>query len=142
MSTTSQLTESLHRILENPNRGVVGLVDDLLKMCQKGRLRLDWTADRCRVCSFGGAREEVIDLPLRKSVFRAILARIATLCNEHTPNSVSPYGGKGKLLIDASPSAVFKVTFVNSSTEQKLELMATATSIPGNSQLIAGGPGN
>jgi len=99
------------------------LVDDLLAVCLEHGLQLDWQADRCRVRSFGGGWEESIDVPLRKSVFRAILARVATLCNERIPNSVSPYGGQGELSVGANRPAVFRVTFANTPTEQKLELM-------------------
>jgi hypothetical protein len=109
------------------------LVKNLFRVCREHSFRLDWQAGHCRVHWLGRNGEEVIDFPLRKSVFRAILARVAVLCNKHTPNSVSPYGGQGELLVDANPLAVCKATFVNTPAEQKLELMAAATSIPGNS---------
>ena len=38
-----------------------------------------------------------IDVPLQKSVVRAALARVAVLCNERIPGSVSPFGGQGRL---------------------------------------------
>jgi hypothetical protein len=123
MSTTSQVSDEFRRALVHPTRGVAGLVDDLLGVCQKHGLQLDWQADRCRVRSFGGEWEELVDVPLRKSVFRAILARVAALCNERTPNSVSPYGGHGQLAVGADPRSVFRVTFANTPAEQKLELL-------------------
>jgi hypothetical protein len=122
MNTTSQHTNGIRSALEHPTRGVVGLVDDLLKVCREHGLQLDWQADRCRVRSIGSDSEELVDLPLRKSVFRAILARIAALCNERSPNSVSPYGGQGELSVGADPPAVFRVDFVNTAEEQKLDL--------------------
>ena len=63
------------------------------------------------------------DVPLRKSALRAILARVAALCNERTPNSVSPYGGQGELSVGANPAVVFRVRFANTLAEQRLELM-------------------
>jgi hypothetical protein len=123
MSTTSQVYDELRRILGHPTGGVVGLVDDLLAVCQKHGLHLDWQADRCRVRSIGGDWEELNDIRLRKSVFRAILARVAALCNEQTPNSVSPYGGQGLLSVGANPPSVFRITFANTAAEQKLELL-------------------
>ena len=66
--------------------------------------------------------EELIELPLRKSAFRAILARVAVLCNERCPNSVSPYGGQGELLVDTDPATALRVAFVNTPDEQSLEL--------------------
>jgi hypothetical protein len=124
MSATSQFSGVLRRVFDHPTGGITGLVDDLLVVCLENGLQLDWDADRCRVRSFGGEWEELIDVPLRKSVFRAILARVATLCNERTPHSVSPYGGKGELSVGANQAAVFKVAFVNTPATQKLELQA------------------
>ena len=117
------IKELLHRILQNPTGGVVGLVDDLLVACEKYGLQLDWQAECCRVRSLGGGWEELIDVPLRKAVFRAVLARVAALCNERTPNSVSPYGGQCRFSAPANQLTVFDVTFTNTSTEQKLELV-------------------
>jgi hypothetical protein len=123
MSTTSQVAEVLRRVLVHPPRGIAGMVDDLLVLCREHGLQLDWQADRCRVRSFGCDCEELMEVPLRKSVFRAILARVATLCNERAPNSVSPYGGQGELSVDANPATVVRVAFVNTPATQKLELM-------------------
>jgi hypothetical protein len=53
---------------------------------------------------------------------RALLARLAALCNEQTPNSVTPYGGQGQFSPGTSPPAVFRVAFINTAAEQKLEL--------------------
>jgi hypothetical protein len=123
MNTTSPFAGTLRNAFERPSRGVVGLVDDLLRLCQEQGLQLDWQADRCRVRSLAGGSEEVLDRPVRKSVFRAILARVAALCNERSPNSVSPYGGQGELLAGGDPAAIFRVTFANTPDEQRLELI-------------------
>jgi hypothetical protein len=64
-----------------------------------------------------------MDVPLRKAVLRAVLARLAVLCNERNPNSVSPYGGHGELLAGGNPPMVFRVAFANTTAEQKLELL-------------------
>ncbi len=122
MSTVSPLSETLRRALMHPTNGVVGLVDELLQASRAHGLQLDWQADRCRVVTLGREGEE-IDVPLRKSVFRAILARLAVLCNERCPNSVSPYGGEGELSVGLNPETVFRVSFVNTPDEQKAELM-------------------
>jgi hypothetical protein len=112
----------LGRLLAHPTRGVVGLVDDLLRLCQEHGLHLEWQAGRCRVRPRGGDWEEWIEVPFRKSVARAMVARLATLCNERTPNSVSPYGGHGQLSAGTNPPAVFTVLFTNTPAEQKFEL--------------------
>ncbi|MCI0458364.1 MAG: hypothetical protein L0Z62_15475 [Gemmataceae bacterium] len=123
MKTTAEFSEALHHVLVNPTHDVVGLVDDLLRLCRAHRLQLDWRAGRCRVRSLGSDWEEWIDIPLRKSVFRAMLAHIAVLCNARAPNSVSLYGGQGRLSVGASPAAMFRVTFANTPAEQRLELV-------------------
>ena len=123
MNAASEHVRAIRTALEHPARGVVGLVEDLLAVCRGQRLQLDWQTDCCRVRSVGDNWDESIDLPLRKSVFRAILARVAALCNERVPNSVSPYGGHGELSVGPAPHDVIRVAFVNTPAEQKLELV-------------------
>ena len=118
--TTS--AETIRRILLQPTNGIVGLVDELLEVSMKISHQMDWQADRCRVRFFDGDWKESIDVPMRKSVFRAILARIAALCNEQTSVAISPYGGQGDLSVGAN-SARLRVAFVNTPEIQKLELM-------------------
>jgi hypothetical protein len=122
MKTTSKIAEAIREVIEHPSDGVVGIVDELLRLCPEQGLRLDWQADGCRIHCCVGDSEETIDVPRRKSVFRAILARIAVLCNEQVPNSVSPYGGEGELSTAANPSVQFRVSFTNTPAEQTLEL--------------------
>jgi hypothetical protein len=126
MNTTSKIAEAIREVIEHPKDGVVGIVDDLLRLCPEQGMRLDWQADGCRILCRVGNSEEAIEMPMRKSVFRAILARIAVLCNEKIPNSVSPYGGEGELLTAANPSVQFRASFTNTSAEQNLELMSKA----------------
>jgi hypothetical protein len=104
------------------SRGVVGLVDNLLGLCREQGLQLSWHANQCRVRPLGLATRESIDVPLPKSVFRAILARMAALCNERSPNSVSPHGGEGELSLGGNPPTVFRIAFTNTPGEQRLEV--------------------
>lgn len=113
MKKISRFTKAYRAALQRPSDGVVGLVNDLLRLCPKEGLQFGWAVDRCRVRNLAGGHEEVIEMPLRKSVFRAMLARLATLCNETNPESVSPYGGKGLLSVGAKPASRFRVSFVN-----------------------------
>jgi hypothetical protein len=115
------MNTELHRALLQPTDGVVGLADDLLRACPKEGLQIDWHADRCWVYGTDGAA--IIDVPLRKSAFRAMLARVACLCNDWKPDSVSPYRGDGELALDKNPEATFRVTFVNTPDEQRLTIM-------------------
>ncbi len=101
---------------------MVGLVDDLLELCHARGLQLDWRAGRCRVRSIGVEPEESIEVPVPKSVFRAVVARLATLCNDRNPGSVSPYGGEGELTVDVDPSTVCRVAFTNTPDEQRVQL--------------------
>jgi len=128
MRTVSDISSILRPALMSSTGGVVGLVDDLLNICRNHGLQLDWQSNCYRVRSGEGDWEELIDISISKSTFRAILARLAALCNERTPNSVSPYGGKGQLSSGADPQAVFRVDFTNTPTEQRLELTAATGS--------------
>jgi hypothetical protein len=130
MSTTSPLSGALRQVFMQPTRGIVGLVDDLLAVCLAQGLQLDWQTDHCRARSGEGEWEELEDVPLRKSVFRAVLARVAVLCNERSPKSVSPYGGQGELSIGASPGTVLRVAFVNTPAAQRLELRTVTAPCP------------
>lgn len=132
MSTTSRFSDVLHQAFAQPTGGVVGLVDDLLAACREHGLRLEWQSGLCRVRAFGGDSDGAIDVPLRKSVFRAILARVAALCNERSPNSVSPYGGEGELPAGSNSGTVFRATFVNTPDEQRLELLPYGGGSPAN----------
>lgn len=123
MITTSRYSDDMRKAILEPTRGVIGLVDDLLTLCRDHSLELNWRGDLCRIRSHGGDWEELVNLALPKSAFRSILARVAALCNERIPNSVSPYGGKGELHVGTEPEAIFQVAFVNTPDEQCLELL-------------------
>jgi hypothetical protein len=118
--------EALRRVLLKPTGGVVGLVKDLLSVCQEYRLRLDWQPVCYRVRPAHGEWEELTGVRLPTTVFRALLARLAALCNDRTPDSVSPYGGSGKLSAGTNPRVVFSLDFVNTAAQQRLELMIEA----------------
>ena len=122
MNQHPSLSERVRRAFEPTRGGVVGLVDDLLALCREQGLHLDWQADRCRVRPLGAGPEVSTEIPLPKSVFRAILARMAVLCNERIPDSVSPYGGEGELSAGSDPPTIFRVAFTNTPGEQILEI--------------------
>lgn len=121
-TSTAELSFALQSAFECSSRGVIGLVEDLLKLCQKQSLQLDWKADSCRVRSIGDGAIELLNCPLHKSVFRAMLARVAALCNERSPNSVSPYGGQGEIVVNTEPPTSLRVSFTNTADEQTLQL--------------------
>jgi hypothetical protein len=96
------------------------LVDELLTVSREHEIRLGWQAGRCQVNIPQTDPPEQIEVTVQKSVMRAVLARVAALCNERVPNSVSPYRGRGEVAIDST--TVLRVSFVNTPDEQTLEL--------------------
>jgi hypothetical protein len=139
MNNATPYPERLQRAFEPNRRGVVGLVDDLLGLCREHGLQLDWQANMCRVRPLGEERHGSTEIPLQKSVFRAILARLAALCNERTPNSVSPYGGEGELSVRTNPPTVFRVAFTNTPGELRLEVRPLANDNDGTTEDDAAG---
>jgi hypothetical protein len=121
MSSTSELAPTISSVFDRPH-GVVGIVDDLLQACPEEGIRLEWRKDCCHVRTLVGGAQENNIVPLRKSVFRAVLARLAALCTEPGGHSVSPYGGHGKLSIGTDSSRVFRVSFANTVDQQWIEL--------------------
>src|SRR5688500_6939489 len=113
--------ERLRCVFTSP-REVVGLVDDLLGLCHEQGLRIDYLNAHCVVRSIGDQAQET-EIPLPKSVFRAILARVAALCNDQHPDAVTPYGGEAQFSLGSIPSAIFHVAFTNTPEEQRLQVM-------------------
>src|SRR5439155_16300737 len=99
MSTTSTIIERLRGALTSLDCGILELVDDLVEAASQQSIRVDWHDGCCRVRFPESPRPDAVEVRMRKSVFRAALARVSVLCNEHKPNSVSPYGGEGELSI-------------------------------------------
>jgi hypothetical protein len=123
MNTTTALADAVAKAFEPPASGFVGIVDNLLQLCRGGDMDFAWQLNACRVRIRQGTVDETLDLPLRKAVFRAMLARIAALCNQCQPGSVSPYGGQGEIHLGPGPQAVFSAHFVNTAAEQRLKLV-------------------
>ncbi len=119
MNTTSPATELVRNAFASPTRGVIGLVDDLLAATRHAPLRMEWRHGLCRV-QFGD--DAWIEAPLPRSVVRAALARVAVLCNTFKRDSVSPYGGAGKLIAPHDPGSLIAVRFTNTPSEQRLTL--------------------
>jgi hypothetical protein len=122
MSKQPSLTERLSRALTTPINGVIGLVDELLTASREQSIRLGWQAGTCHISILKADSPDQLEVPVQKSVIRAALARVAALCNERTPNSVSPYGGFGEVPVDSDQEIVIRIKFVNTPEEQSLEL--------------------
>lgn len=141
MKTTQRPAELIEQIIANPTGGVVGVVDGLLAACREHRLHIDWQNDACRVRAGEGEWEHLTPVPIRKSGFRAILARLGAICNEQTPDSVSPYGGEGELTVGSNPVVVVHLSFTNTTAEQRLELH-TGTPAATTPPSVRGATGN
>lgn len=120
MSQHPSYSERLRKAFEPGTRGVVGVVDELLALGGNQFLQLEWKDGACHVGS--------VQVPLPKSVFRAVLARLAALCNEHTADSVSPYGGTGKIAVGTDPPKVLRVSFTNTPSEQSATIQRASES--------------
>lgn len=149
------MTRRLSTILANPGDGIVSLVDRILTSCADDRVEVEFREDFVRGLVLGCGAEfrllaefELLGESIPKSVLRAIIARVAALCNEQTPNAVSPYCGEGELTISAKPGALLKAVFANTADQQHLTLttLRTAIEVPSGQQIgnedTAAGAGN
>ena len=129
MIPSQMVHDCLRRAFAPTQRGIVGMTEQLLEACIGGDVEFERVEDRC-VCRWtvsGDTQEATVPLP--PAAFRTILARIAVLCNEHSPNSVTPYGGEGLLAVKGHPSTVFQVAFVNIPNQQHLKLKSLGTEV-------------
>jgi len=119
-------TESeLRRIFADSKGGVVGLVDHLLVSCPAQGLELRWQDDHCEIRSLED-RTDHLEWRVKKSVYRALLARVANLSGQGD-ESASPYGGSGELVIGEAPPIRFRVMFENTPGEQNLRIVPFST---------------
>lgn len=124
MSTA--VVERLRRAFEPGPRGALGLTDELLAAAREGAIRCEWQGGTVRVTPVGA---EPFDVALPKSAFRAVLARVAALCNERRAGSVTPYRGDAEVLAGDPPAPVF-VAFVNTPDDQRLDARPTSVEVP------------
>jgi hypothetical protein len=118
--------DRLRRAFAPTQGGIVGLTDQLLAACVGSDVEFKRDGNRC-VYSWtvnGETREALVPLP--PAAFRTILARVAALCNEYSPNAVTPYGGEGLVTVKGPPPTVVRVAFVNIPNEQRLEVRSSA----------------
>jgi hypothetical protein len=135
----SQTADSrLRRAFSPTQGGIVGLTDQLLAACVGSDVQFKRVGNRC-VCNWtvNGETKEA-QAPVPPAAFRTILARVAALCNEYSPNSVTPYRGEGLLTVKGPPPTVVRVAFVNTPDEQRLEVKRNAEG--GHLPLVHGGP--
>jgi hypothetical protein len=102
--------------------GILDLVDDMLARCIDSQVRLVWVGETVTEFPLSGGEPAQFKIKLRKSIFRAILARMAALCDIANSGSVSPYHGRGEFVDQRTPQTRFLVDFMNTPDEQRLEL--------------------
>jgi hypothetical protein len=129
--------DRLRRAFAPTQGGIVGLADQLLAACVGSDVEFKRVGNRW-VCNWtvNGETSEAL-VPLPPAAFRTILARIAVLCNEYSPNAVTPYGGEGLLTVTGPTPTVVRVAFVNTPNEQRLEVRRKPE---GSHQSLCGGP--
>jgi hypothetical protein len=120
IQTTASFADRVRLVFTPTPRAVLGLVDDLLELCREQPLSLIYREGKCLVRPVGD-ENTLVEVALPQSAFRAVLARVATLCNKQRPNSVTPYGGAGEVYT-GNDSRTFRVVFTNTPEEQRLEV--------------------
>lgn len=106
----------------DPMRGVVGLVDELLTICNEHALSIRWHLTGIQVDVSKNSEHEIVDVSVRKSIFRAVLARLAALCNTTEPGSVSPHSGVGEIVVEGTPAVRYGLRFANTPDELRLDI--------------------
>jgi len=122
MSATSSLSEILQSVLDSRDN-LIEFVDGLLRVCAENEVHLRMQTDSGLLRSTKrGRAEHAFKNPLTKSRFRAVLARIALLCNEATAGSTSPYGGMGTVPISSDQLDSVQVSFANTPDDQFIDI--------------------
>jgi hypothetical protein len=109
-------------------RGIIGLVNDVLLLCAEHGVEFECDGERCTLHSRQDASEESCPLTFNRSILRAGLAYISALCKKQSPTS--PYGGQGTIVIANEPQKSLEIVFVNTSSEQSLRITPKAV-LPG-----------
>lgn len=116
MNDRSLAIERLRRAFAAPNDDVPRVVDELLAVASAHRMKIDWSDGACEISELG-ADMSGERFPMAKSVFQAILARIAAL---YIPDSMSvtAYAGAGE--IDAGREHRISAAYFNEADRQWL----------------------
>ena len=102
--------------------GILDLVDDMLARCVNDQVRIVWCPGTVTEYPLSGRSPTSYEITLRNSAFRAVMARMAALCDRPDSEALSPYGGRGEFTDPRWPRVRFSVQFTNTPDEQRLEL--------------------
>ena len=88
MIRSDTVHDRLQQAFVPTQRGIVGLTEQLLNACVGSDVEFERVGDRvvCHWTENGDTHDATVPLP--PTAFRAILARIAMLCNEFSLNAV------------------------------------------------------
>jgi hypothetical protein len=110
------------------SRGIIDSVDKLLRFAQDHPIAMDEHETTIRIRLLDIELREPFQFSFKRRVFRVILARIAAICNDLRPGSVSPYGGSGDLAVPGNPSRLLHADFSNTLGNTWLKLKSLGAS--------------
>lgn len=124
MIRSSCFRDNINSLFHSQEFGIVTLVDELIELSLDHGLRIRLLNGHCLAEQLMTTDKDLVEIPLPKSAFRAVLARIATICNDQHPQSVTPYRGQVKIdwRSQSGSTTVCQLEFVNTATEQQLEI--------------------
>lgn len=126
MSNASDSLRKLTSIFESTPYpgGLAGILSAVLTVCAEENLHLSWHAHELHVKDASG-NESVIKTEMRVSLFRAILARVASIHEPDTADVINPYLGTGFLRVGGVAPALLKIRFTNTPQLQRLDISPT-----------------
>lgn len=128
MISSASISDRVRQAFTPTSLGIVGLTDQMLGACAGGDVVFERVGDCC--VYHWTVEDDTQDglVPIPPAAFRTILARIAVLCNERRPNSVTPYRGEGLLTVPGQPSDLLHVRFTNTPEQQQLAVKGVGRS--------------
>jgi hypothetical protein len=117
----SDVFDAIIDLFQKPQLGCVAIVDGILKIACKFPLKFEWAEDRCQLQILNS--DQQTKMPIRKSTFRAIIARVATIASEKSFLAFNPSVGDENFSIGADVDIGLAARFENSPDRQMLELL-------------------
>lgn len=109
----------------NSELDVVKFSDEFMQLCAIHELHLRLEPSQCVVESCGGKESiDMIENSMRRSQFRAVLARIAAICSEGSNSIMTPYGGDWEVSYGGDQNRRIRVSIQNTPDAQFVELEA------------------
>lgn len=132
MIASSEIDDRMRRAFAPTSGGIVALTDQILSACIGSDVELTRVGNQIVSRWTSDAETVETPAPLPVAGFRTILARVAALCAESNPDTVTPYGGDVSLTLKGPPPTAVRVVFANTPSEQRLEICSTNATIRPN----------